>query len=130
MGRLENQLKLVTEKCKIFYKEQLISTPPLLQAFIRYITITFNRREHNIGIIQHTESICFDILSITFSAFFNLLSNSSSTEVFLFWVAFCFAKNRLFGVPLSLHSYATLRNGFAAPTILATVKNRKLNLYK
>lgn len=83
MGRLENQLKLVTEKCKIFYKEQLISTPPLLQAFIRYITITFNRREHNIGIIQHTDSICFDILSITFSAFINLLSNSSSTEVFL-----------------------------------------------
>lgn len=83
MGRVENQLKLVTEKCKIFYKEQLISTPPLLQAFIRYISITFNRREHNIGIIQHTDSICFDILLITFSAFINLLSNSSSTEDFL-----------------------------------------------
>jgi len=83
MGRVENQLKLVTEKCKIFYKEQLISTPPLLQAFIRYISITFNRKDHNIGIILHTDSICFDILSITFSAIINLLSNSSSTEDFL-----------------------------------------------
>ena len=41
-----------------------------------------------------------------------------------FWVAFCFAKNRLSGVPLSLHSFATLRNDFAAPTILATRKSK------
>ena len=51
---------------------------------------------------------------------------------FIFWVAFwllCFLrfatepkqpKNRLSGVSATAHSFATLRNGFAAPTILAT----------
>ena len=34
---------------------------------------------------------------------------------FILWVAFCFAKIRLFRVALSLHSFATLRNWLRQP---------------
>ena len=34
---------------------------------------------------------------------------------FIFWVAFCFAKIRLFRVALSLHSFAPLRNWLRQP---------------
>ena len=76
MGKIENQLKKITEKCKILYKEQCISTPPLLQAYIRYLSLSFRKDEHNVGIVLHTNSICFDILSITFSAIINLIVGS------------------------------------------------------
>ena len=39
----------------------------------------------------------------------------SSFKFFFLWVAFCFAKNRLFRVTLSLHSFATLRNWLRQP---------------
>ena len=83
MGKVENQLKLVNQKCKFFYKQQLISTPQLLQAFIRYITITFSREAHNIGLILHTDSVLFDVLSISYSAIINLLSNNTTSDDFL-----------------------------------------------
>ena len=83
MGKVENQLKLVNQKCKFFYKQQLISTPQLLQAFIRYITITFSREQHNIGLILHTDSVLFDVLSISYSAIINLLSNNTTSDDFL-----------------------------------------------
>lgn len=83
MGKVENQLKLVTQKCTFFYKQQLISTPQLLQAFIRYLTITFSSQEHNVGVILHTDSIIFDVLCISYSAIINLLSNQTTSEDFL-----------------------------------------------
>ena len=39
----------------------------------------------------------------------------SSFEFFIFRVAFCFAKIRLFRVTLSLHSFAPLRNWLRQP---------------
>ena len=44
-----------------------------------------------------------------------LIGQMSSFKIFILWVAFCFAKNRLFRVPLSLHSFATLRNWLRQP---------------
>lgn len=83
MGKIENQLKKITEKCKILYKEQCISTPHLLQAYVRYLSLSFRKDEHNVGIVLHTNSICFDILSITFSAIINLISNETTADDFL-----------------------------------------------
>lgn len=83
MGKSEKQLKKFIEKCKILYKDQCISEPPILQAYIRYLALTHRRDEHNVGIILHTPSICFDVLSITFSAIINLISSENSTDDFL-----------------------------------------------
>ena len=53
----------------------------------------------------------------------------SSFKFFFLWVAFCFAKNRLFRVPLSLHSFATLRNWLRQPLqSLPLFKIKKLKI--
>lgn len=83
MGKSEKQLKKIIEKCKILYKDQCISEPPILQAYIRYLSLAHRRDEHNVGVILHTPSICFDVLAITFSAIINLISNETSTGDFL-----------------------------------------------
>ena len=47
----------------------------------------------------------------------------------ILWVAFCFAKNRLFRVLLSLHSFATLRNWLRQPLqSLPLFKIKKLEI--
>ena len=53
----------------------------------------------------------------------------SSFEFFIFRVAFCFAKIRLFRVPLPLHSFATLRNWLRQPLqSLPLFKIKKLEI--
>ena len=53
----------------------------------------------------------------------------SSFKFFFLWVAFCFAKNRLFRVTLSLHSFATLRNWLRQPLqSLPQFKIKKLEI--
>ena len=55
----------VFEKCEIQIEGQTISKELLLKTFGDFSTQTIAKRDHNIGLVMHTGSLCFDVVLIT-----------------------------------------------------------------
>ena len=69
----------IFEKCEIQIEGQTISKELLLKTFGDFLTQTIAKRDHNIGLIMHTGSICFDVVLITYATILNLISNKAET---------------------------------------------------
>lgn len=69
----------VFEKCEIQIEGQTISKELLLKTFGDFLTQTIAKRDHNIGLVMHTGSLCFDVVLITYATIFNLISNKAET---------------------------------------------------
>lgn len=75
----ENKIYEVLKKIEIRIQGQTISKEKLLKSFGQYLTQTFSKRDHNIGLIMHTGSFCFDAMLVTYAMIFNLISNKVET---------------------------------------------------
>lgn len=69
----------VFEKCEIQIEGQTISKELLLKTFGDFLTQTIAKRDHNIGLVMHTGSLCFDVVLITYATILNLISNKVET---------------------------------------------------
>lgn len=69
----------VFEKCEIQIEGQTISKELLLKTFGDFLTQTIAKRDHNIGVVMHTGSLCFDVVLITYATILNLISNKAET---------------------------------------------------
>ena len=69
----------IFEKCEIQIKGQTILKELLLKTFGDFLRQTIAKRDHNIGLIMHTGSICFDVVLITYATILNLISNKAET---------------------------------------------------
>lgn len=79
MQTKEEVMYRVFEKCEIQIEGQTISKELLLKTFGDFLTQTITKRDHNIGLIMHTGSLCFDAVLITYATILNLISNESET---------------------------------------------------
>ena len=75
----EERIYEVFKKFEILFQGQTISKEKLLISFGQYLTQTFSKRDHNIGLIMHTGSVCFDAMLVTYAMIFNLISNKVET---------------------------------------------------
>ena len=80
MQNNEEVMHRVFEKCEIQIEGQTISKELLLKTFGYFLTQTIEKRHHNVGLIMHTGSICFDAMLIIYATVLNLISNKSETE--------------------------------------------------
>lgn len=80
MHSLNDRIELFIEKCDISFEGKTFSKELLMQTFLQFLKTTCNKEKHNVGVILHTNSLCFDIASITFAALLNLLSNEMTSE--------------------------------------------------
>ena len=69
----------VFEKCEIQIEGQTISKELLLKTFGDFLTQTIAKRDHNIGLVMHTGSLCFDAVLITYATILNLIANKAET---------------------------------------------------
>ena len=69
----------IFEKCEIQIEGQTISKELLLKTFGEFLTQTMDKREHNVGLVMHTGSICFDVVILIYATMFSLLSNKIRT---------------------------------------------------
>ncbi len=67
-------------KCKVRLEGNNISKAPIIHAYSDFIISTIEKRKHNVGIVKHTGSICFDAIIIVYAAVLNLISNETATE--------------------------------------------------
>lgn len=68
------------KKIDIAYNGDLISKEYLIQAYESFLCNTFSKEAHNIGIVLHTGSICFDIVALSFAAISNLVLNDNDIK--------------------------------------------------
>lgn len=54
-------------KFEIYFEGEIISRELLLEAYSKFISNIMSKDEHTQGVILHTGSICFDIVTITYS---------------------------------------------------------------
>ena len=73
-------METILEKCDIMLDGQIISKELLIQSFASFLSQTVEKRKHNVGIVMHTGSVCFDVLALTYAAIINLISNETGAD--------------------------------------------------
>lgn len=72
----------VIENTDILLDGKIVSREELMKCFGKFIFRTSMQDGHNVSIVMHTGSVCFDVIAITYAAFLCLLKNETdSTSV-------------------------------------------------
>lgn len=67
------------DKCDIYFEESLISKELLIREYANFIASSFGEHDRTVGVVLHTGSICFDIVSVLAAAFGSLILDGSDT---------------------------------------------------
>lgn len=73
-------LKKIINRCDILYNTELISQESLIKAYIQFINQTFSEEKHNVSVVMHTGSVCFDIVSLIFAAVSTLVLDEGEVD--------------------------------------------------
>lgn len=76
----KEKMTQVFNKIDIAHDGDLISKEYLIRAYEEFLCSTFSEEKHNTGIVLHTGSICFDVISLVFAAISNLVLTDNNTE--------------------------------------------------
>lgn len=85
MNDVATILKRIIEKCDIVYSDDehqncIISKEILIKSYCEYLASTISSPKKSVGVIMHTNSLCFDIITILFCSLINILNTDVSTE--------------------------------------------------
>ncbi|SFH28794.1 hypothetical protein SAMN05660649_04582 [Desulfotomaculum arcticum] len=69
-----------SNKCDIYFEHSLISKELLLKTYTDFIASSFSGFNRTVGVVLHTGSICFDIVSILAAALGSLLLDGSAAD--------------------------------------------------
>ena len=78
MDSIRNAMKKVIDKCDVCIDGNVISKELLIKTLSGFISSTIEDKRHNIGIILHTGSICFDAILLAYAAISNILYNETN----------------------------------------------------
>lgn len=78
--RIKKLMKRVLSKCNIAYEGHIISKEQLMRAYALFLLQTMVKKEHNVGMVLHTGSICFDVMLVVYTAIINMISNSTQSK--------------------------------------------------
>jgi len=73
-------IESIFSKCDIIFEGEPISKEHLLRVYSSFITSTFCKEKHNVEIVLHTGSICFNVITVTMSAISNLIFNETTPD--------------------------------------------------
>jgi len=73
-------IEKVFQRCEIRYNEEIIEKEHLIKQYRSFMCNTFYEKNHNVSVVLHTGSICFDIVSLIFAVFSNLVLNEEKVD--------------------------------------------------
>ena len=79
MEKSTELMKKIIEKCEIQLEGLTISKERLMELFVSFLQQTIEKRKHNVGIVLHTGSMCFDVILILQAIVTNIAANESDT---------------------------------------------------
>lgn len=77
-----DSMKKLIEKCDLYFEGHIISKELLVRNYADFLAGQFERK-HNVAIALHTGSICFDIVTVLFTALSNILYDQDNTDEFI-----------------------------------------------
>lgn len=77
MDSISHYMKKILERCEICLDGCVISQELLMRAFLSFISKTIEKDRHNINIVLHTGSVCFDAVLLSYIAISNILYNET-----------------------------------------------------
>ena len=80
MGTVSDAMRNILNKCEISIDGDTFSKEVLIKAYAEFLSQTVEKKKHNVGIVLHSGSLCFDALIITYAAITNMLFNQTSTN--------------------------------------------------
>lgn len=78
MSEVSEAMRNILNKCKISVDGNVFSKEMLIRAYAEFLSQTMEKRKHNVGVVLHSGSLCFDALIITYAAITNLMLNGVS----------------------------------------------------
>lgn len=122
LGVYESMKKLIN-KCELYFEGHIISKEILLKNYADFLASNFEKK-HNVVVSLHTGSICFDIITVLFSAISNIVYNQDNVEDYI---------NSLeIGDLVQYRTSVYMFDGFENPGLLAngtTVRRIRLTSY-
>lgn len=79
MSEVSEAMRNILNKCEISVDGNVFSKEMLIRAYAEFLSQTMEKRKHNVGVVLHSGSLCFDALIITYAAITNLMLNQTST---------------------------------------------------
>ena len=79
MSEVLDAMRNVLDKCEISVEGNIFSKEMLIRAYAEFLSQTMEKRKHNVGVVVHSGSLCFDALIITYAAITNLMFNQTNT---------------------------------------------------
>lgn len=80
MDSIRNAMKRIIDKCDVCIDGNVISKELLIKTLSGFISSTIEDKRHNVGIILHTGSICFDAILLAYAAISDVLYNETSLD--------------------------------------------------
>jgi hypothetical protein len=77
-----DRMKKFINKCELYFEGHIISKELLLQNYADFLASNFAKK-HNVVISLHTSSICFDIITVLFSALSNIMYDQGNADEFI-----------------------------------------------
>lgn len=77
-----DSMKKLIEKCDLYFEGHIISKELLVRNYADFLAGQFEKK-HNVAIALHTGSICFDIVTVLFTALSNILYDQDNTDEFI-----------------------------------------------
>lgn len=78
MDSIRNAMKKIIEKCDVCIDGHVISKELLIRTFFDFISSTIENKHHNVGIVLHTGSVCFDAIMLAYAAISDILYNETN----------------------------------------------------
>lgn len=80
MSSVSEAMRNVLNKCSISVDGHVFSKETLMKAYADFLSQTIEKKTHNVGIVLHPGSLCFDALIITYAAISNIMFNQTKPE--------------------------------------------------
>lgn len=84
MDSIRNAMKRIIDKCDVCIDGNVISKELLIKTLSGFISSTIEDKRHNVGIILHTGSICFDAILLAYAAISDVLYNETNANDIIF----------------------------------------------
>lgn len=101
MDSIRNAMKRIIDKCDVCIDGNVISKELLIKTLSGFISSTIEDKRHNVGIILHTGSICFDAILLAYAAISDVLYNETNAKVF---------EGAVKGTPAKIHFCDSVQN--------------------
>ena len=80
MMSANDMMRSILEKCEIILENEVISKELLLRTYSEFLLQTIDKEKHNVGIVLHTGSICFDVVTIVYAIASCLVNNKATGD--------------------------------------------------